>query len=80
MEVLFTREYYLFWALALGLALYYPVRQLIWVMYVRKVMRQSKKEIDPAEQQALKKRATATSILICFLFSVLYTGYLFNKP
>lgn len=76
MEALFTRDYMLLWALLLGAALFYPVRQLIWVLYMRRANRQG--EPDEAEGLRLKKRATATAVLICFVFAVLYTSHLFG--
>ena len=71
MEALFSKDYFLLWALLLGLALFLPVRQLIWVLYVRRAQRGG--EVGEAEAGRLKKRATATAILICFVFSLLYT-------
>ena len=76
MEALFTRDYYLLWSLGLGVALFFPVRQLIWVRYMRRAQRQG--EPDEAEGRRLKKRATVTAVLICFVFSALYTGHLFQ--
>ena len=72
MEALFTQDTMPLWALVLGVALFFPVRQLIWVLYMRRAHRQG--EPDEAEGQRLKKRATVTAILICFVFSALYTG------
>jgi hypothetical protein len=76
MEVLFTRDYMLLWALVLGVALFYPVRQLIWGLYMRRAHRQG--EPDEAEGLRLKRRATATAILLCLVFSLLYTSQLFG--
>ena len=76
MEALFTKDYMLFWALALGVALFFPVRQLIWVLYMRRARRLD--EPDEAEGQRLRKRATVTAILLCLVFSLLYTNHLFG--
>lgn len=76
MEALFTRDYYLVWALALAALLFFPVRHLLWVLYVRRASRTG--TIDSLEQQRLKRRAAITSALLCFVFSVLYTGHLFE--
>ena len=76
MEALFTRDYMLLWALVLGVALFYPVRQLIWVLYMRRAHRSG--EPDQAEGLRLKRRATATAVLLCLVFSLLYTGHLFG--
>ena len=74
MEAFFTKDYVLLWALALGFALYLPVRHLIWVVYVRRAVR--KAEIDEAERARLKKRAGVTASLICFVFAYLYMANL----
>ena len=76
MEPLFTRDYLLFWALVLGMALFYPVRQLIWVLYMRRAHRLG--EPDEAEGLRLKKRATVTAVLLCFVFALLYTSHMFG--
>lgn len=77
MDVLFTKDYFLLWAFALGLLLFYPVRQLIWVLYVRRASRDSAK-ITGLEQERLKRRAAYTSALLSFVFAVLYTHHLFQ--
>ena len=76
MESFFTPDYNLFWALVLAAALFYPVRQLIWVLYVRRADRRG--GADDEARQVLKRRATATSALICFVFSFFYTMQLFS--
>ncbi len=76
MEAFFARDYLWLWTLVLTAALFLPVRQLIWVIYMRRAQRQA--TIEEAEGQRLKKRATVTAVLICFVFSVLYTQYLFQ--
>ena len=76
MEALFTESYMPLWALALALALFFPVRQFIWVLYVRRALRHS--EIDEAEKARLKRRAGVTSGLLCFVFGFVYTSYLFQ--
>ena len=79
MEALFSDDNMLLWAFVLALALFYPVRQLIWVFYMRRARRQG--EPDETEGQRLKKRATATAIMLCLVFALLYTSYLFgNQP
>lgn len=77
MEGFFSRDYMMLWAMLLALALFYPVRQLIWVLYMRRA--RTKSMPDEAESRRLKRRATATSVLMCIVFSVLYTNYLFTK-
>jgi len=59
------------WAIVLAVALFYPVRQLIWVLSVRRAERDGNE--DEARRQALKRRATVTSVLLSFVFAVIYT-------
>ncbi len=65
------------WVVALSSALFFPVRQMIWVLYVRKKQK-SQKEVSDDEKRFLKKRATFTSILLCIVFSYLYVTQVFN--
>jgi len=65
------------WVLLLSVALFFPVRQLIWVLYVRKKQK-SQKIVSDDERKALKKRATLTSVLLCIVFSYLYVSQVFN--
>lgn len=67
------------WTAGLGLALFFPVRQLIWVMSVRRDERRSGRQTDEARRSALKKRATMTAVLLCFLFAVLYVQVFFSR-
>ena len=76
MEALFAKDFMPLWALALALALFIPVRQLIWVIYVRRANRQS--ETDEAERAHLKRRAAVTSALLCFVFAFIYAMHLFR--
>jgi len=65
------------WVIVLSLALFFPVRQMIWVLYVRKKQK-SQKEVSEEEKNDLKKRATLTSILLCVVFSYIYVSQVFN--
>ena len=65
------------WVLILSVALFCPVRQLIWVLYVRKKQK-AKKLVSDEEKKNLKKRATFTSILLCIVFSYIYVNQVFN--
>ena len=78
MEQYFTADYQWLWALGLGLALLFPVRQVIWVMSVRRAIRKLG-DIDDGVREALKKRATITALLLCFVFSFFYTAQLFKS-
>lgn len=76
METLFSSEYKYLWALILALALFLPVRQLIYVLQVRRAA--SRAELNETELRRLKARASVTSALLCFVFSVLYANHLFQ--
>ena len=65
------------WVLVLTTALFYPVRQMIWVLYVRKKQK-TQKIVSDDEKRSLKKRATFTSFLLCVVFSYLYVIQVFN--
>ena len=65
------------WVIVLSAALFFPVRQMIWVLYVRKKQK-SQKTVSDDERKILKKRATFTSILLCVVFSYLYVVQVFN--
>ena len=65
------------WVIVLSVALFFPVRQMIWVLYVRKKQK-SQKIVSDDEKKILKKRATFTSILLCIVFSYLYVTQVFN--
>ena len=65
------------WIVALSSALFFPVRQMIWVLYVRKKQK-SQGNVSEEEKKILKKRATFTSILLCVVFSYLYVIQVFN--
>ena len=67
-----------FWVIILSIALFFPVRQLIWVLYVRKKQK-SQKTVSEDEKINLKKRATLTSVLLCVVFSYLYVSQVFNS-
>ena len=65
------------WIVLLSTALFFPVRQLIWVLYVRKKQK-SQQTVSDDEKKGLKKRATLTSVLLCIVFSYLYVTQVFN--
>lgn len=77
MERLFAPEYWIFWAAALALALYWPVRHLIWVLQVRRLEAKSGRRSDDAERARLRARSGFTAALLCLVFSLLYMHYLF---
>ena len=61
----------------LSAVLFFPVRQLIWVLYVRKKQK-TQNTVSDDEKKVLKKRATLTSVLLCIVFSYLYVSQVFN--
>ena len=65
------------WVIILSAALFFPVRKLIWVLYVRKKQK-TQSEVSEEEKISLKKRANFTSILLCIVFSYLYVIQVFN--
>jgi hypothetical protein len=79
MDVIFSPDFAYIWAVVLGIALFFPVRNLIYVRYVRRAMRKLKTELPQEEMARLRQRAGVTAGLVCFVFAILYTGYLFNR-
>ena len=65
------------WIILLSTVLFFPVRQLIWVLYVRKKQK-TQGSVSEEEKSVLKKRATFTAILLCIVFSYLYVKQVFN--
>ena len=65
------------WVVLLSIVLFFPVRKLIWVLYVRKKQK-SQKVVSDEEKKILKKRATFTSVLLCIVFSYIYVNQVFN--
>ncbi len=66
-----------FWVLLLSSVLFFPVRKLIWILYVRKKQK-IEKNVSEDEKKTLKKRATFTAILLCIVFSYIYVKQVFN--
>ena len=65
------------WILISGMALFFPVRQLIWVLYVRRKQKKQKL-VSEEEINILKKKATFTSIFLSLVFSYIYVNQVFN--
>ena len=65
------------WTVLLSIVLFLPVRQLIWVLYVRKKQK-IQKSVTDQEKKSLKKRASITAILLCIVFSYVYVKQVFN--
>ena len=65
------------WIVLLSTVLFFPVRKLIWVLYVRKKQK-AQQSVSEEEKNSLKKRATFTSVLLCIVFSYIYVTQVFN--
>ena len=76
-----TSYYILFhdpvWIVLLTITLFFPVRKLIWVLYVRKKQK-TQQSVSEEEKNNLKKRATFTAALLCIVFSYIYVKQVFN--
>ncbi len=71
-------EYRWVWSAALGVALFFPIRQLIWVMAVRRRQRRSGQLPDEETRDSMKSRAGVTSALLCLVFAAAYGGVMFG--
>jgi hypothetical protein len=65
------------WTLILGMALFFPIRHLIWILYVRRKQKKQKL-VSEEEINNLKKKATFTSIFLSLVFSYVYVNQVFN--
>jgi len=65
------------WTIFLSIALFYPVRKLIWILYVRRKQKKQQ-NVSEDEKKFLKKRATFTSIFLSLVFSYVYVSQVFN--
>ena len=74
-EGMFAPESRWLWLVALAVALFFPVRQLIWVLAVRREQRQTGGQVpDENVRRHLKGRAGVTSALLCLIFAAVYGG------
>ena len=65
------------WTVLLSAVLFFPIRKLIWILYVRKKQK-TQQQVSEEEKIGLKKRATFTAILLCIVFSYIYVKQVFN--
>ncbi len=65
------------WIILLSAVLFFPVRQLIWVLYVRKKQK-IEKLVSEEDKKKLKKRATFTAVFLSIVFSYIYVNPVFN--
>jgi len=61
----------------LSAVLFYPIRQMIWVLHVRKKQKKQKM-VSEEERKILKKKSTFTSIFLSIVFSYIYVAQMFN--
>ena len=66
-----------FWVIILSVTLFFPIRKLVWVLYVRKKQK-TQKSVSEDEKKTLKQRATLTSVLLSIIFSYIYVNQVFN--
>ncbi len=79
MDAIFSAEYQNYWAIAMATALWFPARNMIWVMTVRRAVSKGGEDaVDEAERERLKRRAGVTAALICIIFSFGYMNVLFQ--
>ena len=78
MGAIVSPEYGWVWSAALGVALFFPVRQLIWVLAVRRQQRRSGQLPDGEARDSMKRRAGVTSALLCLVFAAAYGGVMFG--
>ena len=64
------------WTVILAALLFWPVRQLIWALSVRRAEAKAKAVTDAAERARLKRRAAFTALLLCLIFAFFYTSTL----
>ena len=67
------------WTLLLFVALYFPIKKILYQLYMKKFFKDNpdKKELDEDIKNKLNKRARFTSILLSFVFSYLYVQNVF---
>jgi hypothetical protein len=56
----------------LALMLFFPVRQMIWVLSVRRIQRRQGRELTDAEIQGQRGRAAFVAVLVAVVFSWLF--------
>ena len=80
MEAMIPAEYGWLWSAALGVALFFPVRQLIWVLAVRRAQLKIGELPDEEARDSMKRRAGFTSALVCLIFAVVFGDVIAGGP
>jgi hypothetical protein len=75
------RTYYIIfhdplWIMLLASALFFPIRKLIWVLYVRRKQKKDK-SVSEEEKKIFKKKASFTSFFLSIVFSYIYVSQVF---
>ena len=67
------------WTIALFSALYFPIKKILYQLYMKKFFKDNpnKNELDELIKTKLNNRARFTSILLSFVFSYLYVQNVF---
>ena len=65
------------WTILLSISLFYPIRKLIWILYIRRKQKKQQ-NVSEDEKKFLKKRATFTSIFLSIVFSYVYVSQVFD--
>jgi len=63
---------FILWVLLLTVLMFWPVSNLIWTVSVRRKQKKLQTELSEDEIRAQKQRARFISVIICFVFSILY--------
>ncbi|MAK12711.1 MAG: hypothetical protein CMI73_03480 [Candidatus Pelagibacter sp.] len=76
---LYKTFYQPIWTLALFAALYFPIKKILYQLYMKKYFKDNtdKNDLDNEIETKLNKRAKFTSILLSFVFSYLYVQNVF---
>ncbi len=80
MEAIIPAEYSWLWSVALGVVLFYPVRQLIWVLAVRRAQLKIGELPDEEARNSMKRRAGFTSALVCMIFAAVFGDLIAGGP
>ena len=71
--------YHSVWTLLMAVALYFPIKKLMYQLYLKKFFKENSelKDIDDENGKRLNNRARMTSVLLSFVFSYLYIQNVF---
>jgi len=62
----------------LALALFFPMRNIIWVLSVRRLERKSAIQLDDGERRAQLQRAGFIAVLVAVIFSAMFNYAFFG--